>query len=79
MLNRSASSYAAIATAGSILEEVFKDIGISEVDHVELVREFFKEAIENPNEPYPIKACGIYMNMSKFTGTVSFKKTMIST
>lgn len=56
MINRSASAYAAIATAGLILEEVFADIGIPNVDPVSLVREFFNEAIENPNEPYSIKA-----------------------
>jgi|GEM_PF-1784204 len=56
MINRSASAYAAIATAGLILEDVFTDIEIPNVDPVRLVREFFNETIENPNEPYSIKA-----------------------
>jgi hypothetical protein len=56
MINRSASAYAAIATAGLIMEDVFADIGIPQVDPVKLVREFFNEANENPNDPYPIKA-----------------------
>jgi putative DNA primase/helicase len=56
MVNRSANAYAAIATAGIILEDVFVDIGIPKVDPVELVEDFFKEATENLNEPYSIKA-----------------------
>lgn len=56
MINRSANAYAAIATAGIILEDLFADIGIPKVDPAELVSEFFKEATENLNEPYSIKA-----------------------
>lgn len=56
MVNRSANAYAAIATAGIILEDLFEDIGIPKIDPVKLVEEFFKEATENLNEPYPIKA-----------------------
>ena len=56
LVNRSASTYAAIAIAGLYLEKVFADIGIPAVDPEDLIRKFFNEAASNPTEPYKIKA-----------------------
>ena len=56
MMNRSASAYAAIATAGLILEDVFRDIGIPTVDPIELAQKFYTEANRNPVEDIKIKA-----------------------
>ena len=56
MLNRMGSYFVIIAVAGSILEDIFKDIGISQVDHIELVRTFFNDLKEHEQEPYHVKA-----------------------
>lgn len=56
MLNRMGSYFAIIAVAGSILEDIFKEIGISQVDHIKLVRKFFFDLKEHEQEPYHVKA-----------------------
>ena len=56
MMNRSASLYAAIACAGLILEDVFKEIGIPTVNPIELVQKFYTQANRNPVEDIKIKA-----------------------
>ena len=56
MMNRSASLYAAIASAGIILEDVFKDIGIPTVNPIELVQKFYKDANSIPFEDRKIRA-----------------------
>ena len=55
--NRAASTFAAIALAGELLEKVFSDIGLETQDNLELTRSFFNETVkDNPVEPYALKA-----------------------
>jgi len=55
-LNRMGSYFAIMEIAGSILEDVFKDIGIPQVNPRDIVQVFFDYLTENEQEPPHIKA-----------------------
>ncbi|SDF93663.1 protein of unknown function [Methanolobus vulcani] len=58
--DRLANSFAVIAVAGELLEEVFKEIGIEPVDSTELVQQYFNKCVlDKPIELYGIKALRI--------------------
>lgn len=58
-IRRINKTYAGIATAGMLLEEVFKDMGIPTIDPLELTKKLYKENVEDTGifeEPRYVKA-----------------------
>lgn len=55
-MDRMGNTFAVIALAGELLEEILEDVGIEVMDNVELTQELFQETVrDKPIEPFAVR------------------------